>query len=822
MSIKKKETNNKNIQSKKNIVWTTKRVESWMKDYGEGITHKDNPWLDGTIGVKNPNLVFEYTPQEIEELTKCAGDIMYFANNYCYCLHGNRGYQPLKLRDYQEEMLNAYNDNRFCVCCASRQVGKCFIFSKLSVLTKLKKDINIEKLYISQKQNKTYLEKIKSYFYKFYNKFNYNFILKLIQLIEKYEYRKLKLDENDISKKIIDTIDISNQNIQILSHDGYHKITHVHKTQPYHLWKLTLESGDELECADNHIIFCKGFVQKFVKDLTYNDYVMTKNGLFKVKNIWKSDYKISMYDISIDSKDHSYYSNNILSHNTVVAGIFLLHNAIFNYDKNIGIAANKFQTAVEIMDKIKEMMDYLPFFMKPGVKVNNQSMMVFANGCRIIAQATTKRSFIGYSLTTLFLDEFGHVEPQVLDEFYENIMPTVSSMEDSKIIITSTPNGYNKFYDIYQGAVDGRNSYHPIRVDWWQVPGRDEKWRDKMIHDCGGEDEFMRQYGNSFLSTGNTLLSPDSLAKLQQGRIKYKRRELVEVEKIWDDEYVNLLFDPNFDVEEFNDPSKRWIMSIDLAEGGGGDNSVLNMFRLQEKPKDVIEKMKSNDREKKKSDYFQLRQVGRFKSNTISLELLAKLVYVIATRVISPDNIRIVCEYNAFGGEFLRLLQSVFGDKNMFDMSTILKFKHSSEALKPKYGLKVRSDNKPVMCITLKGMIADDSIIVTDDDTVSEFEVFSKSGNSWKASRDHDDLAMSVVDLTAVFEHPYFEVMMEEIMGEELRKEYEDEMDEKFGNMYDNYMNMNQNIFNQENNFNYPYHNEPINTGYFGNKGLYS
>ena len=57
-------------------------------------------------------------------------------------------------------------------------------------------------------------------------------------------------------------------------------------------------------------------------------------------------------------------------------------------------------------------------------------------------------------------------------------MPTVSSMEDSKIIITSTPNGYNKFYDIYQGAVEGRNSYHPIRVDWWQVPGRDEKWRD--------------------------------------------------------------------------------------------------------------------------------------------------------------------------------------------------------------------------------------------------------------------------------------------------------------------------------------------------------
>lgn len=645
-------------------------------------------------------------------------------------------------------------------------------------------------------------------------------ILSLIQLIEKYEYKNIELDENDNSKKIIDSIDISNQDIQVLSHDGYHKITHVHKTQPYHIYELILESGEKLECADNHIVFCENFIQKFVKDLTCEDYIITKNGISKVKSLNKSKHKVSMYDITIDSNDHSYYTNDILSHNTVVAGIFLLHSAIFDFDKNIGIAANKFATAVEIMDKIKEMMNYLPFFMKPGIKVNNQSMMVFSNGCRIISQATTKKSFIGFSIATLYLDEFAHVEPTVLDEFYENIMPTVSSMEDSKIIITSTPNGYNKFYDIYQGAVDGTNSYHPIRVDWWQVPGRDEKWRDKMIADCGGEDEFMRQYGNSFLSTGNTLLSPDSLAKLQKNRIKYKRKEIVELEKIWDDEYENLLFHPDFNVNEFFDTTKRWVLSVDLAEGGGGDNSIINFFKLQEKSENLISNMSNTDREKEKKDYFQLVQIGRFKSNTIELEKLAELLNIIVGKIINPDYVKVVCEYNAFGGEFLRLLQTVFGDKNDFDMSTILKFKHSSEAIKPKYGLKVRSDNKPVMCIKLKGMIADDSIIVTDDDTVSEFEVFSKVGNSWKASRDHDDLAMSVVDVTSIFDHPYFEVMIEEIMSEELQKKYDDEMDERYKNMYDNYMNIN----NRNDNLSIDmyYHNQQESTGYFGKNGLYS
>ena len=125
----KKELKTKNSQIKKNSVWTSKKVDAWMKDYAEGIIHKDNPWLDGAIGIRNPNIVFEYTAEEIEEITKCASDIIYFANNYCYCLHGSRGYQPLRLRDYQEEMVRAYDKYRFCISLSSRQIGKTTIAS---------------------------------------------------------------------------------------------------------------------------------------------------------------------------------------------------------------------------------------------------------------------------------------------------------------------------------------------------------------------------------------------------------------------------------------------------------------------------------------------------------------------------------------------------------------------------------------------------------------------------------------------------------------------------------------------------------------------
>lgn len=620
----------KSEQIKNKIVWSTEVINNWMKDHSEGTFHKENPWLDGQVGIKRAGISFEYTQEEIEELTKCAKDVIYFANNYGYCLHGSRGYQPITLRDYQEEMLNSYTDNRFTCCMASRQVGK-----------------------------------------------------------------------------------------------------------------------------------------------------------------------------------------------TVVAALFLLHNAIFNVDRNIGIAANKLVTAVEIIDKIKEIMDYLPFYMKPGIKVYNQTMIVFENGCRIIAQATTKRSFIGFTIHTLYCDEFAHVEPNVLDEFYENIMPTVSSMEDSKIIITSTPNGYNKFFDIYQGAIDGTNSYHPIRVDWWQVPGRDETWKEKTIADCGGEDEFMRQFGNSFLSTGNTLLSPDSLAKLQKRRTQYVRKEIPQIEKYWEDEYIDLLFHPDFDITELMDEKKKWVISVDLSEGGGGDNSVLNIFNLGVKPNDIIRKMKTIS-DVKKSDFFQLNQVGRFKSNITTLEKLAKLLYIIVMHVIGPENVRVVVEFNAFGGEFIRLLQTVFGDRNEFDMSTILRFFHTEGSTQRKYGLKVKTDNKPVMCIKLKGMIADDTIVVSDEDTVSEFEVFSKAGSTWKASRDTDDLAMSTVDVTSVFDHPYFEVMMEEILGleenDEVYKIYVEILDVKYDNIYENYKSIGKTIDDSGNS---DYTSQGFG-GYFGKNGIYN
>ena len=155
--------------AKKNVVWSTKAMESWMADHAEGTFHKENPWLDNQVGVKRAGLMFDYTPEEIEELTKSANDVIYFANHYGYCMHGTQGYKPITLRDYQEEMLHSYADNRFTCCMSSRQVGKCFFNGKIYLKQNEKKFHKyIEDVYYER--GKGFLSWIKHLLLKVYRK----------------------------------------------------------------------------------------------------------------------------------------------------------------------------------------------------------------------------------------------------------------------------------------------------------------------------------------------------------------------------------------------------------------------------------------------------------------------------------------------------------------------------------------------------------------------------------------------------------------------------------------------------------------------------
>ena len=192
---------------------------------------------------------------------------------------------------------------------------------------------------------------------------------------------------------------------------------------------------------------------------------------------------------------------------------YLLWYAIFKGEQVVGILANKEAIAREMLGRITLMLENLPFFLQPGCNALNKKSIGFSNNSRIIAAATSSSSIRGMSLNLVYLDEFAFVDNAA--EFYTSTYPVISSGKTSKIIITSTANGIgNMFHKLYEGALQGTNEFDATRVDWWDVPGRDEKWKQMTVENTS-ELQFDQEFGNSFHGTGNTLISADVLLALR-------------------------------------------------------------------------------------------------------------------------------------------------------------------------------------------------------------------------------------------------------------------------------------------------------------------
>jgi hypothetical protein len=475
---------------------------------------------------------------------------------------------------------------------------------------------------------------------------------------------------------------------------------------------------------------------------------------------------------------------------TICSSIYIAWYSLFNFDKNALILSNKGATTREIIDKGKTILEHLPFFLKPGVIKWDVFNSRFDNGCRIIGQTTTKKAAIGFTIHLLFMDEFAHIPQNFVETFYENVYPTVSASSNSKVIITSTPNGFNKFYDIYSSAEKGLNEYSPFRVDWWDVPGRDEAWMRQEVANLGSEEAFNRQYGNQFIASSSLLLGADSLKKLQKEQKDFVHREIPEFEEE-DVDYAGLLWDPDFNLEEIEEDANYWVFSIDIAEGNGGDYSIINIFK--------IELMDEKDWKKVTSpgaftDFFRLRQVGRFRSNEHTIEEFAKAVYILAFDMFYSENLKLIIEWNMFGGELIRRLETVFPQRNDFDEEMVVKFKHRIDAKVKNFGLKIKKDNKPIFCQNFKKYITQNKIVLRDKKTVYEASTFGKLPNgSYAGQLGNDDLIMTSINSSEFFFTLDFSDFAEEIydnIDESIQEKIDNilEKDSKGGNLnYDIY-----------------------------------
>jgi hypothetical protein len=203
------------------------------------------------------------------------------------------------------------------------------------------------------------------------------------------------------------------------------------------------------------------------------------------------------------------------------------------------------------------------------------------------------------------------------------------------------------------------------------------------------------------------------------------------------------------------------MFSVDIAEGNGGDASVINIFKISPMALENFKKIVSPG---SMIDFFGLTQVGRFRSNTCSIDDFAKVLYILAYDIFYQENVKLLIEWNTFGAELMKRLETVFPQRNDFDEESVAKFKHRIDAKTPSFGLRVKSDNKPILCQNFKKAVGQHRITLTDPDTVKESTMFGKLPNgSYAGQSGHDDLIMSSINGCAFMDTVDFTEFVEEL-----------------------------------------------------------
>lgn len=133
------------------------------------------------------------------------------------------------------------------------------------------------------------------------------------------------------------------------------------------------------------------------------------------------------------------------------------------------IIANKLDTSVEMANKIRAFIEQWPDWVSIGFSVEKNSQRHFKlnNGCEVKAVATSKDALRGYTPTILIFDEAAFIEAD--GDFWSACMASLST--GGKVIVVSTPNGYDPiYYEIYDQALRGMNDFKISEMFWYRDP----------------------------------------------------------------------------------------------------------------------------------------------------------------------------------------------------------------------------------------------------------------------------------------------------------------------------------------------------------------
>lgn len=320
-------------------------------------------------------------------------------------------------------------------------------------------------------------------------------------------------------------------------------------------------------------------------------------------------------------------------------------------------------------------------------------------------------------------------------ETWKAILPVVSSGRNSKILLTSTPNGMNHWYDLWQTAIkDPTKGFIPYNADWTSV--KERLYNGADLFDDGYEwgllqiesssiENFRQEHMTIFVGASNTLINGFKLSKIQAVDVDSKDSVFYQFEE--------------------PEENRKYVFTVDVSEGRGQDYSTIQMIDVTEYP---------------------YKQVGVYRNNRISHLLLPSVIKRYAELY---NEAYVYIELNSVGGTVAKTLYVDLEYENVICDSSI------------DLGMKQTKTTKQVGCSTLKDLIEKDKLLIRDKHTISELRTFVEHGKSWAAQKGfHDDCVMGLVIFSYLTTQPRFYDYIDEDrnIGMDL---FEEELDELYG-----------------------------------------
>jgi len=464
------------------------------------------------------------------------------------------------------------------------------------------------------------------------------------------------------------------------------------------------EQIDEIiKCSVDHLYFMEKYV--YIKHVDH-----AKKILFKPRG-----YQRRMINSIIENRNTISRWPRQCGKTTVVSAI-ILHFVLFSSNYSILVAAHKGDKARDIISAIQDMYCELPDWLQQGIIEWNKGSFRLENGSRVRASTTSASSARGDVYNLVYLDEFAFVPTHVAEEFVKSVIPTVSSGKDTKIIITSTPKGLNLFYNIWMDAVENKvappENFVPIAVEWNEVPGRDEAFRDKIIKQYG-QEFWDQEFACAFLGSSKTLIAAQKLMVLRS-EIPLQTTDTSRIYKM-------------------PEAGHSYAITVDVAEGLGGDSTVILVTDITTTPLEIV--------------YV-------YENKYIDPMALPGVIHSVARSyneglVLVESNFgQMVADMLWYELEYENIVMTARNPKAMGGQKI-------TSGMKTRPGLQMNVLSKRIGCSNLKSIVENDQLIIRDDQAIKQLKRFAVKGKSYAAEEGHDDIVMAMVMLAWMVDQGY-------------------------------------------------------------------